>query len=73
MRFVNDTQSCQKFTVSSAEEFLSEIEPSITQPRNLIGLKWMEGIEDETSGWSDPFHTEKGVVFIDLPLIMTTG
>ena len=31
----------------------------------------MEGIEDETSGWSDAFDTEKGVVFIDLPLIMT--
>ena len=32
----------------------------------------MEGIKDETSGWSDAFDTEKGVVFIDLPLIMTT-
>ena len=41
------------------------------RPRNLIGLEWMEGIEDETSGWSDAFDTEKGVVFIDLSLIMT--
>ena len=32
----------------------------------------MEGIQDETSGWSDTFDTEKGVVFIDLPLTMTT-
>ena len=56
---------------SSAEEFVSEIEPSIMLPRNLIGLEWMKGIEDETSGWSDAFGTGKGVVFIDLPLIMT--
>ena len=61
----------KSLSVSSAEEFLSEIEPSIMQPRNLIGLEWMEGTEDETSGWSDAFDTEKGVVFIDLPLIMT--
>ena len=47
------------------------MEPSIMQPRNLIGLEWMEGMEDETSGWSDAFDTEKGVVFIDLPLTMT--
>ena len=32
----------------------------------------MEGIEDETSGLSDVFDTEKGVVFIDLPFTMTT-
>ena len=57
--------------VSAAEEFLSEIEPSIIRPRNLIGLEWIEGIEDKTSGWSDTSDTEKGVVFIDLPLIMT--
>ena len=28
-------------------------------------------MQDETSGWSDAFDTEKGVVFIDLPLTMT--
>ena len=56
---------------SSAEEFQSEIEPSIMRPRNLIGLEWMEGIGDGTSGWTDAFETEKGVVFIDLPLTMT--
>ena len=28
-------------------------------------------MEDETSGWSDAFDTEKVVVFIDLPLTMT--
>ena len=30
----------------------------------------MEGMEDETAGWSDAFDTEKGVVFIDLSLAM---
>ena len=57
---------------SSAEKFQSEIEPSIMRPRNLIGLEWIEGIGDETSGWTDVFETEKGVMFIDLPLTMTT-
>ena len=28
-------------------------------------------MEDEGSGWSVPFETEKGVEFMDLPLIMT--
>ena len=27
-------------------------------------------MEDETSGWSDAFDTERGIVFIDLPLAM---
>ena len=40
------------------------------RPRNLIGQAWMEGMEDETSGGSDALDTEKGVVFIDLPLAM---
>ena len=29
----------KSFSVSSAEEFLSEIEPLIMRPRNLIGLE----------------------------------
>ena len=41
------------------------------RPKNLTGLEWMEGIGDGTSGWTDAFETEKGVVFIDLPLTMT--
>ena len=61
----------KSLSFSSAEEFLSEIEPSIMRPKNLIGLEWMEGIGDGTSGWTDAFETEKGVVFIDLPLTMT--
>ena len=61
----------KSLSFSSAEEFLSGIEPSIMRPRNLIGLEWMEEIGDGTSGWTDTFETEKGVVFIDLPLTMT--
>ena len=61
----------KSLSVRSAEEFLSEMEPSIMRPRNLIGLEWMEGMEDETCGCSDAFNTEKSVVFIDLPLTMT--
>ena len=57
----------KSLSVSSAEEFLSEIEPSIMRPRNLIGLEWMQGIEDECSCWSDGLDTGKGFVFIDLP------
>ena len=40
--------------------------------RNLIGIEWIEVIGDETSGWTDVFETNKGAVFIDLPLTMTT-
>ena len=61
----------KSLSFSSAEEFLSEIEPSNMRPKNLIGLEWMEGIGDGTSGWTDAFETEKGVVFIDLSLTMT--
>ena len=56
---------------NSAEEFLSESEPSIIRPKNLTGQEWMEGMKGEGSGWSFAFRTEKGVVFIDLPLIMS--
>ena len=31
----------------------------------------MEGMEDENSGWFVASETEKGVEFMDLPLIMT--
>ena len=61
----------KRLSFSSAEEFLSETEPSIMLPRNLIGLEWMEGTGDGTSGWTDAFETEKGVAFIDQPLTMT--
>ena len=37
--------TAKSLSVSSAEEFLSEIEPLIMRPRNLIGLEWIEGID----------------------------
>ena len=39
----------KSFFSSSSSKFLSEMEPSMIQPRNFIGLDWMEGISDETS------------------------
>lgn len=61
----------KSLSVSSAEEFLSKMESSIMRCRNLIGLEWMEGMEDETSGCSDAFETIKSVAFTDLPLTIT--
>ena len=55
----------KSISVSSVEEFLSEIELSFMSPRNLIGLEWMERLDDQTSGWCDAFEIEKGVTFID--------
>ena len=42
------------------------------QPKNLTDLELMEGIEDEGSGWSVAFGTEKTVGFMDLPLMIIT-
>ena len=53
------------------KSFCLKLNYQLWKPENLIGLKWMEGIEDKTSGWSHTFETEKGVVFIDLPQAMT--
>ena len=47
------------------------MEPSIIKPGNFIGLERMESIQDETSVEFFGFDTERGVVLIDLPLIMT--
>ena len=62
----------KSLAVSFVEEFLSEVEPLIIKPRTLIGPEWIKEIGGETSGWTDAFETEKCVVFIDLPLTMTT-
>ena len=41
-------------------------------PCNLIGLKWMEGIGDGTTDWTDAFETEKKYcVDRSLPMAMT--
>ena len=61
----------KRLSFSSTEEFLSEIEPLVMQPRHLIDPKWMEGIEDVTSAWSDAFETIKGATCIDLLLSLT--
>ena len=37
----------------------------------MIGLEWIEGIGEKTSGLTDDFETGKGVVFIDLPVTIT--
>ena len=42
----------KSLSVSFVEKFLPEAEPLIMQPRNVIRLGWMEGIGDETSGWT---------------------
>ena len=42
----------KSLSVSFVEKFLPEVEPLIMQPRNVIRLGWMEGIGDETSGWT---------------------
>ena len=49
----------RSLSVSSVEDFLSQIEPSIKQPRNLGGLEWVEGIGDEISG-----HLYKIIFFL---------
>ena len=56
---------------NSSKDFLSEIDPSIIRPKNLTGLEWMEGMKDVKSDGSLGDETEKGVVFIDLPLMIT--
>ena len=61
----------KSFFSNSSKEFLSEIDPSIIQPKNLTGLEWMEGIKDVKSDGSLGDETEKGVVFIDLRLMIT--
>ena len=38
----------KSLSANSTEEFLSESEPSIMQPKNLTGLECMEGMEDES-------------------------
>ena len=56
---------------NSSKDLLLEIDPLIIRPKNLTGLEWMEGIKDVKSDGSLGDETEKGVVFIDLPLMIT--
>ena len=48
----------------SPKDFLSEIDLSVIQPKNLTGL---EGMKDVKSDCFLADETEKGVVFIDFP------
>ena len=59
------------FFSNSSKDFLSEIDPSILLPKTLTGLEWMEGMKDVKSNGSFGDETEKGVVFIDLPFMIT--
>ena len=65
---LNPTKS---LSANSTEEFLSESGPLIMQPENLTALECMGKMEDEDSGQSVAFETEKGVDFMDLTLTMT--
>ena len=61
----------RSFFSNSSKDVLSEIDLSIIRPKNLTGLEWMEGIKDVKSDGSLGDETEKGVVFIYLPLMLT--
>ena len=51
MRSVNSCQNpAKRLSPNSAEEFLSESEPSIMRPKNLTGVEWREGMQDQGSG-----------------------
>ena len=49
----------------------SEIDPSLIQSKNLTGLEWMEGMSSVKWDGSVGDETEKEIVFIDLPLMIT--
>ena len=44
-------------SANSTEEVLSESDQSIMPTKTLTGLEWMEGMEDEGSGWSVALET----------------
>ena len=71
MGCIIDVRTIHIFLSNSSKDFLSEIDPSIIQPKNVIGLEWMGVIKDVKSDGSLGNETEKGVVFIDLPLMIT--
>ena len=61
----------KSFFSNSSKDFLSDIDPLIICPKNLTGLELMEGIKYVKSYGSLCDETEKGIVFIDLLLMMT--
>ena len=68
---INYLQTIQSFFSNSSKDFLSKIDPSIIRAKNLTGLEWMEGMKDVKLDGFLGHETEKGVVFIDLPLMIT--
>ena len=56
---------------SSSVDFLSINGSSNIHSKNLTGWVWMEEMKDEKSDGSEGGDTENGVVFIDLPFIIT--
>ena len=58
------------FFSSSSVTSLLKMAPSMIWLRNSIGLKWMEGTQDEEPVDCFGSDTEKDVVFAELPLIM---
>ena len=61
----------KSYLSNSSKDFLSDINVSIIQPKNLAGLKWMEGIKNVKSNGSLGHETDKGEMFIDFPLMIT--
>ena len=61
----------KSFFSNTTKDFLLEIDPSVIQPKNLTGLEWMEGIKNVKSDGSLGDKREKGVVFINLPFMIT--
>ena len=49
----------------------SSLTPSLIQSKNLTGLEWMEGMSNVKWDGSVGDETEKEIVFIDLPLMIT--
>ena len=71
MGCINDVLTIQVFFCNSSKDFLNEIDPLIILPSNLACLEWMERMKDVKWDGSVDDETEKGVVFIDLPLMIT--
>ena len=64
-------RSPKSYLFNSSKDFLSDIDVSIIQPKNLAGLEWMEGMKNVKSNGSLGHETDKGEMFIDFPLMIT--
>ena len=57
------SRPAESFWSNSCTDFLSEIKPSITRPKNLTGEEWIDGMYNEKSVGSDGLETLKCVLF----------